>query len=189
MCYLTPKPYVFITSKVTLTEQCWTRYNTFCVCVLHYPTQKENVSDIGMSLRSFCGKIWRLAKFGMLIAWPTAQWSWVLNLTCSWQYERPVDDGLAWYNFQLYRRGHDKHIKTLWLLPKSVSVSYMCTLLMCEFLHPHPVLSSTGTVDGKWAAPLDVWYCSTSKCRGHGGRVVTLSPPTSEAGVRSPWWP
>ena len=23
-------------------------------------------------------------------------------------------------------------------------------------------------------------------CRGHGGRVVTLSPPTSEAGVRSP---
>ena len=25
--------------------------------------------------------------------------------------------------------------------------------------------------------------------RGHGGRVVTLSPPTSEAGVRSPAWP
>ena len=25
--------------------------------------------------------------------------------------------------------------------------------------------------------------------RGHGGRVVTLSPPTSEAGVRSPSWP
>ena len=24
---------------------------------------------------------------------------------------------------------------------------------------------------------------------GHGGRVVTLSPPTSEAGVRSPVWP
>ena len=24
---------------------------------------------------------------------------------------------------------------------------------------------------------------------GHGGRVVTLSPPTSEAGVRSPSWP
>ena len=24
---------------------------------------------------------------------------------------------------------------------------------------------------------------------GHGGRVVTLSPPTSEAGVRSPAWP
>ena len=23
----------------------------------------------------------------------------------------------------------------------------------------------------------------------HGGRVVTLSPPTSEAGVRSPSWP
>ena len=25
--------------------------------------------------------------------------------------------------------------------------------------------------------------------RGHGGRVVTLSPPTSEAGVRTPAWP
>ena len=25
--------------------------------------------------------------------------------------------------------------------------------------------------------------------QGHGGRVVTLSPPTSEAGVRSPSWP
>ena len=24
---------------------------------------------------------------------------------------------------------------------------------------------------------------------GHGGRVVTLSPPTSEARVRSPSWP
>ena len=26
----------------------------------------------------------------------------------------------------------------------------------------------------------------TKQARGHGGRVVTLSPPTSEAGVRSP---
>ena len=25
--------------------------------------------------------------------------------------------------------------------------------------------------------------------RGHGGRVVTVSPPTSAAGVRSPSWP
>ena len=25
--------------------------------------------------------------------------------------------------------------------------------------------------------------------RGHGGRVLTLSPPTSAAGVRSPSWP
>ena len=25
--------------------------------------------------------------------------------------------------------------------------------------------------------------------RGHGGRVVTLSPPTSEAGVQFPAWP
>ena len=24
---------------------------------------------------------------------------------------------------------------------------------------------------------------------GHGGRVVTLSPPTSEAGAQSPAWP
>ena len=29
----------------------------------------------------------------------------------------------------------------------------------------------------------------TKEKRGHGGRVVTLSPPTSEAGVRSPSWP
>ena len=28
-----------------------------------------------------------------------------------------------------------------------------------------------------------------SSRRGNGGRVVTLSPPTSEAGVRSPSWP
>ena len=27
------------------------------------------------------------------------------------------------------------------------------------------------------------------KCLDHGGRVVTLSPPTSEAGVRFPAWP
>ena len=26
-------------------------------------------------------------------------------------------------------------------------------------------------------------------CRGHGGRVVTLTPPTSEAGVHFPAWP
>ena len=31
-------------------------------------------------------------------------------------------------------------------------------------------------------------HCS-SKGRGHGGRVVTLLPPTSEAGVRFPAWP
>ena len=29
----------------------------------------------------------------------------------------------------------------------------------------------------------------TSHKGGHGGRVVTLSPPTSEATVRSPAWP
>ena len=30
---------------------------------------------------------------------------------------------------------------------------------------------------------------ATEDNRGHGGRVVTLSPPTSAAGVRSPSWP
>ena len=34
---------------------------------------------------------------------------------------------------------------------------------------------------------LDLVYQTSS--RGHGGRVVTLSPPTSAAGVRSPSWP
>ena len=29
----------------------------------------------------------------------------------------------------------------------------------------------------------------TRRDGGHGGRVVTLSPPTSAAGVRSPSWP
>ena len=29
----------------------------------------------------------------------------------------------------------------------------------------------------------------TSVCGGHGGRVVTLSPPASEARVRFPAWP
>ena len=29
-------------------------------------------------------------------------------------------------------------------------------------------------------------HCCIQKIRGHGGRVVTLSPPTSEAGVRFP---
>ena len=28
-------------------------------------------------------------------------------------------------------------------------------------------------------------FCPINEERGHGGRVVTLSPPTSEAGVRS----
>ena len=31
--------------------------------------------------------------------------------------------------------------------------------------------------------------CPLQPCRGHGGRVVTLSPPTSAAGDRSPSWP
>ena len=32
-------------------------------------------------------------------------------------------------------------------------------------------------------------YCTSITRRGYGGRVVTLSPPTSEAGDRSPSWP
>ena len=36
---------------------------------------------------------------------------------------------------------------------------------------------------------LDFEKAFDSVQRGHGGRVVTLSPPTSEAGVRSPSWP
>ena len=31
--------------------------------------------------------------------------------------------------------------------------------------------------------------CGYRHWRGHSGRVVTLSPSTSEAGVRSPSWP
>ena len=35
----------------------------------------------------------------------------------------------------------------------------------------------------------DALNCTTVTLRGHGGRVVTLSPPTSAAGVGSPSWP
>ena len=31
--------------------------------------------------------------------------------------------------------------------------------------------------------------CACNLCRGHGGRVVTVSPPTSEAGIRFLAWP
>ena len=34
--------------------------------------------------------------------------------------------------------------------------------------------------------PLNIFWVFTTIHGGHGGRVVTLSPPTSEAGVRSP---
>ena len=33
------------------------------------------------------------------------------------------------------------------------------------------------------------WVNYEANVRGHGGRVVTLSSPTSEAGVRFPAWP
>ena len=36
-------------------------------------------------------------------------------------------------------------------------------------------------------APLNSNTCTNEG--GHGGRVVTLSPPTSEGGVRFPAWP
>ena len=33
-------------------------------------------------------------------------------------------------------------------------------------------------------------HCTLAWCEGgHGGRVVILSPPTSETGVRFPTWP
>ena len=37
--------------------------------------------------------------------------------------------------------------------------------------------------------PVNLYSCIQTFTRGHGGRVVTLSPPTSEAGVRSPLRP
>ena len=42
----------------------------------------------------------------------------------------------------------------------------------------------------EWEAHINITLChSMTDLRGHGGRVVTLSPPTSAAGVRSPSWP
>ena len=39
-----------------------------------------------------------------------------------------------------------------------------------------------------WHEKFPSHFSKTNK-GGHGGRVVTLSPPTSAAGVRSPLWP
>ena len=56
-------------------------------------------------------------------------------------------------------------------------------------------------LSGRWLASLlhgHTWLIHLDSCGieahnniygGHGGRVVTLSPPTSAAGVRSPSWP
>ena len=39
------------------------------------------------------------------------------------------------------------------------------------------------------SGPITKYQCCLQLKRGHGGRVVTLSPPTSGAGVRFPAWP
>ena len=51
--------------------------------------------------------------------------------------------------------------------------------------------STSDSVTGNQASKLDIQSAInvqilTQLDRGHGGRVVTLSPPTPEAGVRSP---
>ena len=46
-------------------------------------------------------------------------------------------------------------------------------------LNYHYTTTKLNTIDG----------CFQNYIRGHGGRVLTLSPPASEAGVRSPSQP
>ena len=54
-----------------------------------------------------------------------------------------------------------------------------------------PTSDDLKSLDDKWRerfSRLEALLLNKS-FRGHGGRVVTLSPPTSAAGVRSPSWP
>ena len=48
-------------------------------------------------------------------------------------------------------------------------------------------IPNLGSIHGKTMVKVSDWLIE--EWRGHGGRVVTLSPPTSAAGVRSPSWP
>ena len=41
----------------------------------------------------------------------------------------------------------------------------------------------------KKTRPIHINWCYTPQKGGHGGRLLTLSPPTSAARVRSPSWP
>ena len=50
-------------------------------------------------------------------------------------------------------------------------------------------MALTGLVCQSVALAICVCYYFKTDGGGHGGRVVTLSPPTSEAGVRFPAWP
>ena len=61
----------------------------------------------------------------------------------------------------------------------------------------HPIkyalqIFTDASIEG-WGAHLDEHTARVTRSlpgsRGHGGRVVTLSPPTSAAGDRSPLWP
>ena len=73
-----------------------------------------------------------------------------------------------------------------------MSVNSMMVVIIAVTFIAEPAnlrLLTTGidTIGIKYCCELLILF--KDHCRGHGGRVVTLSPPTSEAGVQSPSWP
>ena len=64
-----------------------------------------------------------------------------------------------------------------------MSPTYRLTLRLCSDLGNQ--LFAKNLVVLAVVSTMGLQRVSLSHMRGHGGRVVTLSPPTSEAGVRS----
>ena len=73
---------------------------------------------------------------------------------------------------------------------EKINISNIFLKMNIIFLFVVDFLIAIGSFHGR------LWLCSTAytsqtnkKDGGHGGRVVTLWPPTSEAGVQFPAWP
>ena len=62
-----------------------------------------------------------------------------------------------------------------------------CLILMLKCISPKIIIPSMLSDVQVPPRPTGLMLLSKGS-RGHGGRVVTLSPPTSAAGVRSPSW-
>ena len=62
----------------------------------------------------------------------------------------------------------------------------MLARFVFTFISASWAFSSDGDLIQKLSRPIESVQIHVLGNGGHGGRVVTLSPPTSEAGVRSP---
>ena len=78
--------------------------------------------------------------------------------------------------FPVYGKNQQSNIK------ESYSFYQPLLLILFEVSPSHLYMTQINT-------NADPGFLITSIKRGHGGRVVTLSPPTSEAGFRFPAWP